>query len=139
MFYLACPSSKYVLVRYEDVTQAFQLAAAYIYCSLGLGEVPATVSTWVERNSKLTSCSEPPPTRRFLAAKDPEEVSLNVQGLEGGDCEHEKKEATDKMGTKRDSASMTTKWRSETTEGFSRSVWEACQDSGVMTELRYSF
>lgn len=140
LFSLDCCSSKYVLVRYEDVTQALQLTASFLYCALGLGDVPAAVSIWVEHNSKLTSCSKPP-TRRLLAAADQgtsiQTVSTPTVG--GEDCEQDKKSAHDKFGTKRDSASMADKWRSEATDEFSRSVWEACQDSGVMAELRYSY
>lgn len=148
--------SNYIQVRFEDVTMVPRLAAAYLYCQLGLGTVPTTVSRWIENNTRVKDC-ENPGTRSLATMEDTLEGFLvGKNGELGGsrptsfgeiasrrilatsDCEREKREKSP-YGTQRDSASMASLWRTQTSEEFSRAVWNACEDSGVMAELGYVY
>ncbi len=147
--------SNYIQIRYEDVVMVPQLAAAYLYCRLNLGEVPTTVSTWVERNTRVNICQDP--ETRYLAAGALEDDDLVAETGElrrsgpasfsklasrriliDPNCEQDDREISP-WGTRRDSASMASLWRTHASERFSGAVWGACEESGVMAELGYLY
>lgn len=131
------------------------LAAAYLYCQLGLGNLPDGVSTWIEENTKLASCNNH--DNRALVTEDFRDPAFGENDdrssssptylqrltseriLLDSACEKERQQAKPRMSTKKDSASMANKWRLQTSEEFSISIWNACEDSGIMAELDYSF
>ncbi|CAN0502251.1 unnamed protein product, partial [Ectocarpus sp. 8 AP-2014] len=44
--------SKYLRLRYEDFTTLPKVVAELVYCRFGLGEVPATVTGWINYNTR---------------------------------------------------------------------------------------
>lgn len=130
------------------------LAAAYLYCRLDLGVVPNTVSTWVERNTRVKECQDPGARSLAVDALEHDLVAENGKPTRSGPasfsrlaskrvlgdptCEQENSERSP-WGTRRDSASMASLWRMQASEGFSSAVWGACEESGVMAELGYLY
>lgn len=51
-------SSRYMLVRYEDVARSVERAVENVYRWSGLGEVPTRVSLWIDENTRLHDCAD---------------------------------------------------------------------------------
>ncbi|CAM9751780.1 unnamed protein product, partial [Ectocarpus sp. 12 AP-2014] len=64
------PESKYLRLRYEDFTTLPKVVAELVYCRFGLGEVPATVTGWINYNTRMPACKESDNPTRRLAALD---------------------------------------------------------------------
>ena len=178
---------RYLRVRYEDIATSPELAAALIYCWSGLGPVPASVSEWIDVNTKMPTCDDGAHRTRYLSANiegssfsylyaaTPEHPSIGSDDVEAfvradqralgapqsgasdagagsGDsrrnnnesgnnltkCLANTKEANDNpYGTKRHSAVMVSMWRTLLPREDAQAVWEACEDSGIMSTLHY--
>lgn len=59
-------------------------------------------------------------------------------GGRGGRCDNKRHATEHPYSTKRHSQEMVDLWRQQMPTDDIKAVWEACQDSGVMDELRYS-
>lgn len=82
---------------------------------------------------------------------DEEVVSLEQQSLaatataeaaaaaSGENCGNERHSVQDPWSTRRHSSQMADLWRTQMPEQDAAAIWEACLDSGVMEELKYSF
>lgn len=112
-----------------------------MYSWSGLGTVPPSLVTFVDEITTMEDCGHEEDTGAHRDRRRNRNRRLGGGGGgggRGGACGNESMGKNDPFGTKRDSLEMIDLWRQQMPPNDHKAVWNACRDSGVMAELRYS-